>query len=104
MSEDKEEDTVLKQLKQMKVNASVWDLLDTSKKHMDAMYEALENLLISIKSTPKEFVMLVGFKDSVEIFFSDKDLTYLGKKHNRALYIQVEVKGFVVQCVMVNDG
>ena len=88
----------------MKANTSMWDLLVSSKKHKDTTYEALENLLISIKSTPKELVILVGFKDSVDISFSNKDLINLGKKHNRALYIQAEVKGFVVPCVMVDDG
>ena len=74
------------------------------KKHKNAIYEALENFLIFIESTPEELVTLVGFKDSAEISFSDKDLTDLGRKHNRALYIQAKVKGFVVPCVMVDDG
>ena len=39
---------------------------------MDAIYEALKNLLISIESTPEELVMLVGFKDSAKIFFLTK--------------------------------
>lgn len=69
-------------MKQTKANASVWDLLVASKKHRDAMYEAIENLLVSTESTPEELVMLVGFKDNVEISFSDKDLTDLGRKHN----------------------
>lgn len=92
--EEFDEDAVLKQLKQTKANASVWDLLVASKKHRDAMYEALGSLMVSTDSTPQELAMLVGFKDDAEISFSEKDLPADGRKHNRALYIRAEVKGF----------
>ena len=82
MFEEEEEDTILKQLKQTKTNTSVKELLVASKKHMDAMYEALENLLVSIKSTPEDLFMLVGFKDNVYSSFFYKDLIDLGRKHN----------------------
>ena len=59
-------------MKQIKANASVWNLLVASKKHRDVMYKALENLLISIEFTLEELVMLVSFKDSLKISFSIK--------------------------------
>ncbi|XP_050238216.1 uncharacterized protein LOC126687702 [Mercurialis annua] len=97
-----EEDVVLKQLRQTKANASVWDLLVASKTHRDAMFEALASLNINVNSTPQDLVQLV--KGDAYIIFSDKELTSEGRKYIRALYIQVEAKGMIVPKVMVDDG
>ncbi|XP_050222407.1 uncharacterized protein LOC126672500 [Mercurialis annua] len=101
-TKESEEDSVLRQLRHTKENATVWDLLVASKTQRDAMFEALASMKIDVNSTLQDMVHLV--KESKDVTFSDKDLTSEDRNHTRALHIQVETKGRIVPRVMVDDS
>ncbi|KAJ9145620.1 hypothetical protein P3X46_027983 [Hevea brasiliensis] len=54
--------------------------------------------------TPKEIAKVVLIKDRGHITFSDHVLPVEGRNHSRALFVTVEVGGWKVPYVMIDDG
>ena len=98
------EDLVTDQLKKMKANASIWDLLVYSHSHRRALIDALSKIQVPKDVSPENMVGLMMEKKPEEITFTDEDLPLEGRDHNKALYIAAEVNGKRTSCVMVDDG
>ncbi|WCJ43871.1 hypothetical protein M5689_024580 [Euphorbia peplus] len=97
---------VAKQLAKTPMQMSVCELLVSSKEHRDALIENLSTVPTVATITPNELCCIVqGMREpAAEISFTKEDLPAEGAIHNKALFIQVEVKGRPLSCVMVDDG
>ncbi|KAF2294870.1 hypothetical protein GH714_025637 [Hevea brasiliensis] len=59
---------------------------------------------VSTEITPEEIAKVVLIEDGGHITFSDHDLPAEGRNHSRALFVTVEVGGWKVPYVMIDDG
>ncbi|KAF2298361.1 hypothetical protein GH714_023090 [Hevea brasiliensis] len=101
---DEEDDQVLRQLKRTQANVTVWELLLTSEKHRTAPTKALSVLKVFTEKTLEEIAKVVLIEDGGHITFSNHDVPAEGRNHSRALFATVEVRGWKVPCVMIDDG
>ncbi|KAF5933166.1 hypothetical protein HYC85_029337 [Camellia sinensis] len=100
-----EEETVLKQLKKIQVDISIWGLLMASRVHRQAVLSAMDRAKLSIDTTPEQLVGLVfPGGASPTLTFTDKELPPEGANHNKPLYISVECRDKWVPVVLVNIG
>ena len=103
-SDKLDNDLILEQLKKVKANVSIWELLMHSSNHRKALVKALANMNIQTTATPEAMVARITENKQGVITFSDTDLPVEGKNYNRALFIPAEVKGKRTSYVMVDDG
>ena len=98
-----EDDLILKQLKKTQTQASIWDLLMSSKKYKEALVRALDDAKITTDASSCAMIASLMKAPSNAITFSDEDLPPEGRVHNHPLCIQVIVKSKKTLCVMVDD-
>ena len=96
------DDLILKQLKKTQTQASIWDLLMSSKKYKEALVRALDDVKIVTDALPYEMIASLMKAPSSAITFSDEDLPPEG--HNHPLFIQAIVKSKKTSCVMVDNN
>ena len=82
-----EDDTVLKQLKKTQAQASIWDLLMSTEKHIDTLVRALDDAKIATNGSPCEMIASLMEAPPNAITFLDEDLPAKGRVHNRPLFI-----------------
>ncbi|KAF5934572.1 hypothetical protein HYC85_030743 [Camellia sinensis] len=100
-----EEEAVLKQLKKIQADISIWGLLMVSRVHRQAVLSAMDKAKLSIDTTPEQLVGLVfPGGGSPTLTFSDKELPPKGTNHNKPLYISVECRGKWVPVVLIDTG
>ncbi|XP_028077313.1 uncharacterized protein LOC114279294 [Camellia sinensis] len=88
---EEEEDLVLKQLKKIQANISIWGLLMASREHRQAMLSILSQAKLSIDTTPEQLVSLITPREAIPaITFADKELPQEGSGHNKPLYVSLE--------------
>ena len=95
---------ILEQLKKVKANVSIWELIMYSSSHRKVLVKALTKMNIQTNATPEAIVAKITENKQGVITFSDTDLPVEGRNHNRALFISAEVKGKRTSYVMVDDG
>jgi hypothetical protein len=101
---NEEEDKVLTQLKRTQATTSVWGLLMASPKHRDVILGALAEKEVSMTTSPKEVLSIMGVENvGAIISFTDKDLPPDGARHNRAFYIIVKCLKVKVPRVLVDN-
>ena len=76
----------------------------SSKKHVDALVGALDDVKITTDASPYKMIASLMKTLSNAITFSDEDLPLEKRIHNRSLFIQAIVKSKKTSCVMVDDG
>ena len=91
--EEKAEDVVLRQLKKIPAQVSIWELLCSSQEHRKAMVEALGRIMVPADAEPTEVIGSVQKHDKQALIFTEGELPMEGRGHNRALFIRAEVKG-----------
>ncbi|KAF5933448.1 hypothetical protein HYC85_029619 [Camellia sinensis] len=100
-----EEEAVLKQLKKIQADISIWGLLMASRVHRQAVLSAMDKAKPSIETTPEQLVGLVFLGGATPtLTFSDKELPPEGANHNKPLYISVECKNKWIPVVLVDTG
>lgn len=100
-----EEEVVLKQLKKIQADISIWGLLMASRVHRQAVLSAMDKAKLSIDTTPEQLVGLVfPGGASPTLTFSDKELPPEGTNRNKSLYISVECRDKWVLVVLVDTG
>ncbi|XP_028107127.1 uncharacterized protein LOC114306133 [Camellia sinensis] len=100
-----EKEDVLKQLKKIQANISIWGLLMASQVHRQATLSAMDKVKLSIDTTPEQLVGLVFPGGATPtLTFSDKELPSEGFAHNKPLYISVECKEKWVSVIFVDTG
>ena len=100
-----EEEAVLRQLKKIQADISIWGLLMASRVHRQAVLTAMDKSKLSIDTTPEQLVGLVFPRGgSPALTFSDKELPPEGINHNKPLYISVECRDKWVLVVLVDTG
>ena len=100
-----EEEAVLKQLKKIQVDISIWGLLMASRVHRQAVLSAMDKAKLSIDTTPEQLVGLVFPRGaSPPLTFTDKELPLEGANHNKPLYISVECREKSISVVLVDTG
>ena len=100
-----EEEAVLKQLKKIQADISIWGLLMASRLHREAVLSAMDKSKLSIDTTPEQLVGLVfPGGGSPALTFSDKELPPEGTNHNKPLYISVECRDKWIPVVLVDTG
>ena len=77
-----EDDIVLKKLKKTQAQASIQDLLMSSKKHRDALVRPLDDAKIATDTSPYEMIVSLIKAPSNPVTFSDEDLPLKGRIHN----------------------
>ena len=100
LPEEEKEDLVLKQLKKLQANVSIWGLLVASHKHRQAVLNALNKLNVSVDTSPEQLVGLITPTQSQDVIsFTSKDLPPGGFDHNRPLHM-----GKWIPVVLVDNG
>ena len=100
-----EEEAVLKQLKKIQADISIWGLLMASRIHRQAVLSAMDKAKLSIDTTPEQLVGLVFLGGaSPTLTFTDKELPPEGADHNNPLYISVECRDKWIPVVLVDIG
>lgn len=100
-----EEEAVLKQLKKIQADISIWGLLMASRVHRQAVLSAMEKAKLSIDTIPEQLVGLVFPRGATPMLtFSDKELPPEGANHNKPLYIFVECRNKWIPLVLVDIG
>lgn len=99
-----EEDKVLKQLKKIQADVSIWGLLMASYEHQRAVLKALGGIEVPIDTPPETLVNMVTPYRKPIIAFTDDDLPPEGPAHNRSLYISVKCFKNWVPVVLVDNG
>ena len=100
----KVEDVMLRQLKKIPAQVSIWELLCLSQEYGKAMVEALGRIIVPADAEPVEVIGSVQKQDKQALIFTEEELPKEGRGHKRALFIRAEVKGKKTSCVMVDDG
>ena len=103
-SDEPDDDLILDQLKKVKVNVSIWELLMHSSSHRKALVKALAKMNIETTATFEAMVAKVTENKKGVITFFDVNLPVEGRNHNRALFIPAKVRGKRNSYVMVDDG
>ncbi|KAF5933032.1 hypothetical protein HYC85_029203 [Camellia sinensis] len=100
-----EDKVVLKQLKKIQADISIWGLLMASKVHRQAVLTAMVKAKLSIDTTPDQLVGLVFPRGaSPTLTITDKELPPKGSDHNKPLYASVECKEKWIPVVLVDTG
>ena len=100
-----EEWAVLKQLKKIQADISIWGLLMASRVPRQAVISAMDKAKLSIDTTPEQLVGLVFLGGaSPTLTFTDKELPPEGANHNKPLYISVKCRDKWVPVVLVDTG
>ncbi|KAF5934569.1 hypothetical protein HYC85_030740 [Camellia sinensis] len=100
-----EEEVVLRQLKKIQADISIWGLFMASRVHRQAVLTAMDKSKLSIDTTPEQLVGLVfPGGGSPALTFSDKELPPEGINHNKPLYISVECRDKWIPVVLVDTG
>ena len=92
-SDEPDDNLILEQLKKVKANVSIWELLMHSASHRKALVKALTNMNIQTTATPEAMVAKVIENKQRVITFSDAYFPPEGRNHNSALFIPTEVRG-----------
>jgi len=79
---------MLKQLKKLKANITIGQLVVTSQKHRQLLIYELNKSDFSPQATLEEMIASIMFSKGI-ITFSSKDLSPGGSVHNNALYLTV---------------
>jgi len=88
---DVEENMVLKQLKKIQADISIWGLIMASRQHKQALLEAMNKTKLPIDTTTNQLVLLVTSGDITPVIsFIDKELPPEGANHNRPFYVTLE--------------
>ena len=96
---------MLKQLKKIQVDISIWGLLMASRVHRQAVLIAMDQAKLSIDITPEQLVGLVfPGGASPTLTFTDKELPPEGANHNKPLYISIECREKLIPVVLVDTG
>ncbi|KAF2288791.1 hypothetical protein GH714_013728 [Hevea brasiliensis] len=66
--------------------------------------QALSVLKVSTEITPEEIAKVMLIEDRGQITFPYHNLPAEGRNHSRALFVTAEVRGWIVPCVMIDDG
>ena len=84
----------------------MWGLLMTSQKYRKALLDALNGKEVPIKTTPLEFLSLMGVEGSSHnlLAISIEDLPPEGVTHTRPLQITIECIGAKVLMVLIDNG
>lgn len=104
--EEDEDDIVLRQLKKIQANVSIWGLLMASQKHRQALLNILNKSRVSLDTTLDDLVNLINPEKSRRtITITDKDLPS-EPKHNKPLHITIECLGrpMPVIMIMIDNG
>ncbi|KAF2286852.1 hypothetical protein GH714_033145 [Hevea brasiliensis] len=99
---EEEDNQVLKQLKMTQASVKVWELLLAFEKYRIALTKALNVLRVSMDITPDEVAKMVLIENKSQITFSNHYLLAEGRNHNK--FVTVEVRGWKVPCVTMDDG
>ena len=91
-SDEPDDDLILEQLKKVKANISIWELLMHSSSHRKALVKALTQMNIQTTATLEAMVARIIKNKQGVITFSNADLLVEGRDHNKALFIPAEVK------------
>ncbi|KAF5934205.1 hypothetical protein HYC85_030376 [Camellia sinensis] len=88
-----EDEAVLRQLKKIQADISIWGLLMASRVHRQAVLSAMDKAKLSIDATLEQLVGLVFLGGAAPMLtFSDKELPPECANHNKPLYISVECR------------
>lgn len=87
---------VIKQLRKMLAQISLFDLFKSLKKHKNVLMKILNEAQL------EDFVGTNLLKD--QIMFSDEDFSGEGCGHNKAIYISVRYKGMEISRVLIDNG
>lgn len=99
-----EKDRVLKQLKKIQADISIWGLLKSSYEHRQAVLNALEKILVPINTLSEALVSLVASKPQPTLKFTNVDLPQEGSAHNHFPHILVSCMQNRVPVVLVVIG
>jgi hypothetical protein len=101
-----EEDRVLKQLKKIQADISIWGLLMSSYEHRNSFFKTLGKAQVPINITPEELVGFIMTSKAIKptIAFTDKDLPPEGLAHNKPLYISLKCLTKWIPLVLVDNG
>lgn len=98
-----DDDPLLKQLKKMKADISIWHLIIASHKHRMALLNALGKIDVTPEVTPEEMITAVTTGKGT-ITFDDEDLPFFGSNHNNPLYLTVLCMQKYVPLALVDNG
>ena len=83
-----QEDLILKQLKKLKAEVTIWKLIVAFQKHSQLIIDELNKINLSLKATPKEIIALITLgKDTTT--FNNEELPLGGSTYNNSLYLIV---------------
>ena len=105
LPEEEKEDPILKQLKKLQANVSIWGLLVASHKHRQAVLKALNKLNVLVDTIPEQLVRIITPIQSQDaISFTSKDLSPGGFDYNRPLHVTLECLEKWIPVVLVDNG
>ena len=98
-------DRLLDQMKKTQAHITIWGLLVASKPHREVFLKMLEESIVPWETNPQQLSNMVSAITSRQrLFFTDEDLSSLGRKHNAVLFITVITRGMEVPKVLVDNG
>lgn len=84
---------MLRQLKKITVDISIWGLLMASREHRQALLSLMNKTKLPIEATPDELMSLImSWEANPMLSFSDKKRPPEGTNHNKPLYVSLECK------------
>ncbi|KAI8530464.1 hypothetical protein RHMOL_Rhmol11G0060600 [Rhododendron molle] len=100
------EDRVLKQLKKIQADISIWGLLMSYYEHRNSFFKTLGKAKVPIDITLEGLVGLIMASKTLKptIAFTDKDLPPEGLAHNKPLYISLKCLTKWIPLLLVDNG
>ena len=93
------------QLKKVKADISIWDLIHTSSEHREAFLRVFQAAHVSPTIEPTILESMVGMITvSQVISFSSDELPLVGINHNQPLFITVQYQNFRILLTLVDNG
>ena len=93
------------QLKKVKADISIWDIIHTSAEHREAFLCVFQAAHVSQTIKPTTLESMVGMIAEPQVIsFSNDELPLVGTNHNQPLFVTMQFKNFRILLSLVDNG
>ena len=93
------------QLRKVKADISIWDLIHTSAEHKEAFLRVFQAAHVSPAIEPNVLETMISMIAVPQVIsFSSDELPPTGINHNQPLYITVQHKTFRIPLTLIDNG